>query len=259
MKAAPEVRDADAPFGGVRVRASLPLPPERSRLAMAVSALLHLLLILVLIRVTAAVVQPTHSPIGDAFQLALGGGGGGGKGGATFAAAPPLPAVVTPVVSSRVAPVVPQVVPPPLAVEMPMVFRDSTPVSGTPAAAGTGGGSGGGAGTGTGPGTGSGVGPGRGGGTGGGTGGGRGGIPPVNRTTILPPLDPPKSLRGKSFEVTFSIDAGGKVLDIQVNPPILDRGFARKFAEIMRGYDWRPARDSLGKAIAGSLVYTLSF
>ena len=81
----------------------------------------------------------------------------------------------------------------------------------------------------------------------------------MNRVTILPPLDPPKSLRGKTLEVTFQIDAAGKVLDVLVTPPIADRGFAKKFDEIMRGYDWRPARDSLGKAVAGSFAVTFSF
>lgn len=254
------VRDAGAPPGGVRVRASLPLPPERSRTAIAISSALHLLLVLALIRVTAAVVQPTTSPIGEAFKIAIGGGGGGGTGGTSFATTPPPPAVaalpppppvtIPSVVDHSLTPVV----------ETPMVFRDTTFPPSNAAAPGTGGGSGGGAGTGAGPGTGGGVGPGSGGGTGGGSGAGdRAGTQAVNRQMIIPPLDHPKSLRGKSIEVTFFIDANGKVTDLLVNPPIVDRGFAKKFDETMRGYDWRPARDSLGKPVPGSVVYIISF
>ena len=260
MKATPAISDADAPpTGGVRVGAFLPIREERSRTAIAVSAVLHLALILFAIRLTGKVVQATHSPIGDAFQLALGGGGGGGKGGASFVAVPP-PAVATQVVPPQETPV-PAIVPPPVAVvESPTVFRDSSAVTSPLAAAGSGGGSGGGVGTGTGPGTGSGVGPGSGGGTGGGAGaGGRGGTRPVSRQMIIPPLDPPKSLRGKSIEVTFDVDADGRVSDVRVEPPITDRGFAKKFDEIMRNYRFFPARDSLGKAVAQPYVVTFTY
>lgn len=255
----PEDRDAGAPHRGVRVRASLPRSAERSRTAIVLSALLHLLLIAALIRVTASVVRPTHSPIGDAFQLAIGGGGGGGKGGAVNTA-PPVTHEPEPVVPPPPPVVAPTVIPPPPApvTETPVPTKEPAPVAST-AAAGTGGGSGGGAGTGTGPGTGSGVGPGSGGGSGGGAGNGRGGSPPENKSLILPPIDPPKPLRGKEFEVTFNIDALGKVIDVLVTPPITDRAFARKFDQIMRGYDWRPARDSLGRAVAGSFTMILSF
>ena len=260
MKPTPAIPDADAPAtGGVRVGAFLPIREERSRTAIAVSAILHLALIYFVIRMTKTVVLATHSPIGDAFQMALGGGGGGGKGGAAFVAVPP-PAVATKVELPPEKPV-PVLVPPPVAVvESPTAFRDSTAVASPLSGAGTGGGSGGGAGTGTGPGTGSGVGPGSGGGTGGGTGsGGRGGMDPVARQLILPPLDPPKSLRGKTIEVTFAVEPDGRVSSVSVRPPIAERGFAKKFDEMMRSYRFFPARDSLGKAVAGSKVGTISY
>ena len=82
----PRRPDADAPDGGVRVvHASLPVPERRGRLAAFISFLLHLCLILLAIKLTAVVVIPKSSPIGDAIQIALGGGGGVGR------AAPSLP------------------------------------------------------------------------------------------------------------------------------------------------------------------------
>ena len=44
-----------------------------------------------------------------------------------------------------------------------------------------------------------------------------------------------------------------RVADIDVVPPIPDRGYARKFDEAMRGYRFRPARDADGVAVAGIL------
>ncbi|MEP6591508.1 MAG: hypothetical protein ABJC19_10020, partial [Gemmatimonadota bacterium] len=252
-----EVHDADAPHGGVRVRASLPASSERSRTATLISTLVHLILIAVLVRVTAEVVHPTRSPIGDAFQLAIGGGGGGGKGGAAFAAPPPPP----PVEQALPPPVVvPTIVPPPLTPVAPeTAFRDTTPTASAVAAAGRGGGSGGGTGTGTGPGTGSGVGPGSGSGTGGGNGsGGKGGTEPVGRQMVLPAPDPPKSLRGKEIEVTFSIDAAGNVVALHIRPEISDRAYGKKFEDLMRAYTFVPARDSLGRAVAATTVITVT-
>ena len=250
------VPDAGAPSGGVRVRASLPLPPPDGRTPMVVSVVLHIVLILVLIRVTANLVLPTRSPIADGLRLALGGGGGGGKGGAAVAMVPPPKAVSTEVVRTLVTPE-PAVVVPPAVVESPTVLRDSTSVGTPQAGAGSGGGSGGGVGTGAGRGTGSGVGPGSGGGTGGGS---RTGSPPRNRQVILPPFDgAPKSLRGKSIEVTLEVDAEGRVSGVRVEPPIEDRGFAKKFDQTMRGYRFFPARDSLGNAVARPSVWTFTF
>lgn len=238
----------------------MPQPEARSRVAIVISAVLHLLLIYALLRVTAQVMPPTNSPIGEAFRLALGGGGGGGSGGASFAAPPPPPQATEIPPPPLVTP--PEVVPPPPTpvAETPpaMAFRDTTPTSGVQSAPGTGGGTGGGVGTGTGPGTGSGVGPGSGSGTGGGNGNGRGGSPPEPRQMILPALDAPKSLRGKTVEVNLTIDALGKVSDIKIEPPISDRGYAKKFEEVMRNYGFRPARDSLGRAVAASYIITIT-
>lgn len=77
---------------------------------------------------------------------------------------------------------------------------------------------------------------------------------------IIPPLDGvPRALRGTSVEVTFYVDALGQVTDLSINPPIADRGFARKFEETMRSYRFKPARDAEGRVVAGVYPITLTF
>ncbi len=217
-----------------------------------------------LVRVGIQEAAERGNPLFDLLQTP-GGGGGGGSGGAGFVALvppppPPPPEVIdVPVVTPTIIPeptpepeVPPPITPPPPA---------PAPVGAATGTQGTGGGTGGGEGTGTGPGSGSGVGPVSGGGTGGGTGGGgERGSPPASRTMIWPPVDRiPRTLRGKSVEVTFYIDAQGIVTDLNVAPPIADRGYARKFDEAMRIYRFRPARDADGRIVAGVTTITVSF
>lgn len=252
--------DAGAPEGSVRVRASLPDTGRRSPLGVVLSLALHVGVVLLALRVGAVAVETRGNPFA-AFVERFGGGGGGGTGGDVAfiipPAAPPAPAPEVPV-PEVVPTVVPQVVPTPdPVIELPPVPVPVPTAPGTAGSAGTGGGSGGGAGTGQGPGTGAGTGPGSGGGAGGGLGGGgRAGSPPTSRTFIVPPIDAPRSLRGRTVDVTFHVDATGRVTDIDVVPPIADRGYARKFDEAMRGFRFRPARDGDGSPVAG--VVTMS-
>ncbi len=226
----------------------------------ALSLGLHALILLLVLRVGTAAVEARGNPF-TAFVERVGGGGGGGTGGAIAfimpPAAPPAPPpeVVVPAVTPIV---VPQVVPTPEPViELPPVAIPTPAASGAAGSAGSGGGSGGGQGTGQGPGAGAGAGPGSGGGAGGGAGGGgREGAPPTSRTFIVPPIDAPRSLRGRTVDVTFHVDVSGRVSDVDVVPPISDRGYARKFDEAMRGFRFRPARDGDGNPVAG--VVTMS-
>jgi periplasmic protein TonB len=259
---APQDPDAGAPHRGARVHASLPVPDRRSRAATFLSFLIHALIIYLAIRLTADAVLPPHSPIGDAIQMVLGGGGGGGgQSGQAFkhAAVPPAPPPVTPIPPP---PPMPTVVPPPPPVQQPVPQTAApdvpTSASSVPAA-GTGTGTGGGTGTGTGTGNGSGQGPGSGAGSGGGSGGGTGGYPPTPKQLILPPIDnPPKELRGKPVEVTYTISETGAVLDVKFSPEITNKKFAKKLDEVMRGYTFSPARDPTGKKVASVFVYTLT-
>lgn len=262
MTPEPSTVNADIPHGGVRVRASLPAAADRSGLAAFLSLAVHAGLVLLLIRVGVSMAVE-RGALSSLFDQQPGGGGGGGTGGDAFISIPPPPAppveeIVPPTVVPTVVPRVepqpefkPAVTPPP----------DSVPAGPPGGTTGTGGGSGGGEGTGSGPGSGSGVGPGSGGGTGGGTGGGgKRGTPPESQQLIIPPIDNvPKSLRGKSVEVTFSIDARGTVRDIAVAPPISDRKYSAKFDETMRNYRFRPARDAEGMVVVGVTTLTVTF
>jgi protein TonB len=259
--------NADAPPGAVRVRAFLPLDRRRSPLSAALSFAIHVGIILLLVRFGVREATTRGNPLTSLFDQQPGGGGGGGTGGVAFIAIPPPPPpppeeiIVPPAVVPTVVPPVdpePEIEPVPTP---PPPAPDTVPAGPPGGTQGSGGGSGGGQGTGTGPGTGSGVGPGSGGGSGGGTGGGgQRGSPPQARQLILPPLDGvPKSLRGTSVLVTFRIDAEGRVSDLDVAPPISDRGFARKFDETMRGYRFRPARDANGVAVPGLLPLTVTW
>lgn len=256
--------NADVFAGNVRVRASLPPRPRRSPLGALLSVGLHLLIIILAIVGGGAAVDERGNPFVDLAQR-FGGGGGGGTGGTVAYIMPPALPPPPPAAEVPVPEVVPVVVPPVVPPEEPVTPPVAPPVAArvdsisssslAGGSAGSGGGSGGGDGTGQGVGTGSGTGAGSGGGSGGGTGGGgRRGTPPETRQFIVPPLDYPKSLRGRTVEVTFRIDPSGKVSDIDVVPPLPDRGYARKFDEAMRGYRFLPARDPDGTAVVGIMT-----
>jgi len=76
---------------------------------------------------------------------------------------------------------------------------------------------------------------------------------------VVPPADPPKSLRGQQVAVTFFVAADGRVERVTVAPEIADRGFAQKFDETMRNYRFRPARSPEGAPVPGSVTFTVSF
>lgn len=258
MTAIQRDRDAGVLSEGVRVRASMPLSPQRSRTAIAASVIVHTVLIAMAVWVTTEVAAPRGGAISDALRRATGGGGGGGTGGSAFAITPPRvvatrPAEAPPVEKPPTVVAPAALVPDPVPAFVP---RDSA--SGA-AAAGTGGGSGGGQGTGVGPGAGSGTGPGSGGGSGGGTAVGREGSPPEARQFIVPPLEFPKSLRGQTVAITFDVAADGRVTDIAVAPPISDRRFGKKFDEVMRSYRFKPARNADGQPIPASIIVEVTF
>ncbi|MGH7591360.1 MAG: hypothetical protein ACREL2_07950, partial [Gemmatimonadales bacterium] len=109
---------------------------------------------------------------------------------------------------------------------------------------GKGGGSGGGEGSVSGNGSGTDTGPGKGGH------GGRG-TPPDPRQLILPPNGKvPKPLKGKALTVTFWVTKSGDVARVAESPRIEDTEFRRAFEDAMLAYRFRPARDSLGRAVA---------
>ena len=119
-----------------------------------------------------------------------------------------------------------------------------------------------GSGRGAGPGTGGGVGSGRGPGVGVGTGpgvgsGGGAGFPPAPRFIIVP-ADRPASVRGKRFDVHFWVDDRGRVTRVEVDPPIDDAGYRRKFLDQMRQFLFDPARTTDGRPVSGQVVIPIT-
>jgi len=248
---------------------SVELPrPRRSPWGGVLALVLHGLLIGFIIIANWREVL-SWSPVTRIGDPEAGRGGGGGGGGARAVALPAFqrPQAQPAVTPAPVPPPPPEVVPeptpvppppPPAEVAPPTPAPTDTATSPSPGQGGTG--TGGGKGTGTGTGTGSGAGPGTGPGSGPGSGGEGGrGFPPEPRQVILPPLDYPRSLRGATVAVTFWVRVDGRVERVEMQPEIEDRGFAKKFAEVMRSYRFRPARSPEGQVIAGTTTVRVSF
>lgn len=244
-------------------RLVLELPPRRAAGALTVTLLVHLLLIGFL--VSGLPRRWEHRPTAGLVPLSQQGGGGGGREhGVAYISLPAVPKPVPPPVPERRHPVVtpatppvvvPRVVPPPAPVESTSVAPPQVATGADSSAGGspgTGGGVGGGAGTGAGGGAGDRVGPGTGGE------GGRG-TAPEPRQLVLPPADYPKDMRGRQVDVTFYVTADGRVDRIAVAPEIRDGGFARKFAEAMQNYRFRPARSPTGAPVPGTTTVTVVF
>ncbi|UCD24869.1 MAG: hypothetical protein JSW51_02835 [Gemmatimonadota bacterium] len=199
-----------------------------------------------------------------AYELFLAGGGsgprgGGGGGGGEFVRYVDIPAFT--VASATPAEVVeePRVeiaIPEPVLRDIPkeaprITFAQPTEHLTAPEV-GRGAGSGGGPGSGTG--TGGGVGTGQGTGTGSGEGPGSGGdggsgFAPQSRQMLLPP-DAPESIKGTEFRVRFWINERGRVTKVEVDPPIKDADYRKKFMEKMRQFTFHPARKADGTPVA---------
>lgn len=237
--------------------------PRRSPAGVAVSVVLHILLVLLVIAPWAWLNPQVRAGMIAALTGGGGGGRGGDAGGVAYISVPvpkaPPPSTPTPVPTAVAPPTPPQQQAP--VVSTPVAPPDSesarapekgAPGQGTATDAGKTAGSGGG------------EGPGSGGGSGGATGSGNGGqggrgVPPDNRTLALPPnLAVPKALRGKVVVVTFWVSNDGEVLRVTEDPPIGDAKYRREFEEAMRAYRFRPARDSLGRAVAATTTATIT-
>ncbi len=192
-------------------------------------------------------------------------GGGGGGGNIQVVAMPAYRALAAPRSEPSLTAPSPVPVTPPKEVSPPVepeaVVSAPPADSASPASPGQGGtGSGGGSGSGTGTGHGSGTGPGAGPGTGGGAAAGLGrAVPPEPRQLILPPLDYPGAMRGRTVAVTFWVNVDGRVERVELDQPIDDRGFQKKFVEVMRNYRFRPARGPDGLVVPGVTTVTVTF
>lgn len=223
------------------------------------SAVLHLSLLAVIIWAGRTTFENADNAPGEGRGR---GGGGGGGGNRTFAVwtvpaaaqTPPAP-VPPPVVAPAVTPTA---IPEPQPETQPTTPAPAAPTQGQGEGPGAGPGTGPGAGTGTGGGTGSGTGP----GTGPDSGEGGGGriFPPSLQGMIIPPPGAPRNVRGTEVTVTFRISERGEVLDVEVDPPIRDRGYRNEFLDRMRRYTFTPAYTRDGRPIASEyqVKFTIS-
>ncbi|MGH7703325.1 MAG: hypothetical protein ACREMO_09545 [Gemmatimonadales bacterium] len=241
---------------------NLALPPaRRGKGGLAGSLLFHLLLFVLLVPL---VDHDLGRPLPVANRSPGGEGSGGGDGGriAGYISLPVIrppagvatPAAAPPVISPDVVRTSPSLPAPGLPAETTTVA--SIPTGSEPGAGGVAEG-GAGAGPGEGGRTGGGFGPGAGSGVGAGGQGARGQAPEA-RQIILPPEDRPKALRGQSVRVTFLVGADGTVLRVDIDPEIQDRGYAKRFIEVMQKYQFRPARAPDGTPITGTTTITVT-
>lgn len=254
--------DPPTPYGPAgrryRVPIGIPTRDEGRRAGAIVSVLVHVIVIALLIipfMMPSSVIERMQQGAGGDGPAGGGGGGSRGTGGTRetlrFVRLAPEP-VATP---TTVPPVprlaVPKVQPPaPMPVEAPVPVpppQSAVPAPQTTVASvvpGTNGGSGtdgtAGAGPGSGGGVGSGVGTGKGSANGPGTGGGRqANYPPQPIEFFLPPLPPPKSVRGFHFIAEFDVDSTGRVLDFHFTET-RDGDYNRRIAEVLRAMRFRP-------------------
>lgn len=238
------------------------LPPaERRAFGRGVlgSALAHVAVLALLLWQAVPNLDGFHDVMGGPGPM--GGGGGGGSRVHHVVFLTPSSGEVAPAHVTPVAPV-PLPIPKPNLQEIP----EPDPAQARPllvarvAAEGEGPGSGGGPGAGTG--TGGGVGAGEGQGVGPGTGPGRGGgggtaFPPEPRHVLLTPPDAPKAIKGRELRVHFWVDVRGRVQRVEVEPPIDDAGYRRKFLERMYQYVFTPARAPDGIPVAAHTAITV--
>jgi len=236
----------------------LPRPPRRAD-GLLVSLVLHALVIALVIWGPLKHIVRIPPPGTPGLLSGGGGGGGGGPREVRYISVPASPP------PSATPPAVPPVVPP-IAAELPspppkaVARADSTPASAAPAAGiapgvgpGIGGGVGGGTGGGVGPGTGAGIGP----GTGGGGEGGPASRAPVWTYGTFWFGNTPKELRGAELRVTWYVLETGRVARVEVDPPIKDREFAKRFLERAESFRFKPARSPGGTPVPG--VVTMTF
>ena len=255
--------------------AQLPRSDRRYGAGVVVAFVFHAFLIaLLLVNWTARY----ELAMGEGPGPAGGGGGGGGGRSVQYVQLPPRSAYATPRVHQAPAvaapkveiqlpqpkveptpePVIPQSTLEPVTRAIPEIDPNSTsttlalgPGSGTGLGPGAGSGRGGGVGSGSGTGVGSGVGP--------GTGGEGGAVyAPEPRAIIYPFEEPPPSVRGKQFQIRFSVDLRGKVTKVEITPEIDDKRFRAKLIERVSSWTFYPARTAEGRPVNGQLVITYS-
>jgi len=222
------------------------MPRRREGPAAALSFLAHAAIVMLVLWRGAALFEGG----GGGGTGPRGGGGGGGRPAVSWfalpttaspqaEAVPQAPTVTVPTVAAPITePVKIDLPPPTLAIAPPAAVGTGDGTTGGP---GQGPGSGGGTGTGTGTGTGADAGP--------GSGGSASDIfAATPRWAIMAPPGAPREARGR-HEVRFWVTADGRVVRVEVAPPIRDSGYRREFTERMMGYLFNPATTRDGRHV----------
>jgi outer membrane biosynthesis protein TonB len=83
-------------------------------------------------------------------------------------------------------------------------------------------------------------------------------VPPRPRGLILPPRDPPESIRGKEVEVWVYVSAAGRVVpdSTRIRPPTGDRRFDRRLRDHASGWVFEAARKD-GRSVGEWFRYTI--
>lgn len=83
-------------------------------------------------------------------------------------------------------------------------------------------------------------------------------VPPRPRGLILPPTDPPASIRGREVEVWVYVSAAGRVVpdSTQIRPPTGDRRFDRRLRDHASGWVFEAARKD-GRSVGEWFRYTI--
>jgi hypothetical protein len=225
---------------------ALPLPQRREGPAAALSFLVHVVIAILVLWRGAVLFEGG----GGGGTGPRGGGGGGGRPAVSWFTLPATSAAQPDAVPQAPAVTVPTVAAPltePVKIDLPLptvAIAPPAPVGtgdGSAGGPGQGPGSGGGTGTGTGPGTGADAGP--------GSGGNASDIfAATPRWAIMAPPDAPRDARGR-HEVRFWVTADGRVVRVEVTPPIKDSGYRREFTERMMGYLFNPATTRDGRHV----------
>lgn len=261
--------------------------PKRRLGATAFSVGVHVLLLAAFVwasrrDVNRLFFDPTPGDLVFPGELGGGGGGGGGSGGdelVSYVDLPPPPAPAptpapepVPVEDELIPPVEEPPVPPPPTPTPPPETPAPTPRPAPPApqpvpapnpGAGAGGGQGAGQGSGEGPGTGPGAGGGSGGGSGGGvgtgtgtgtgpgSGSGSGTVRPPRERFILIPPQRPRGVASQDVTLRLTVDERGRVRDVKLLTSTGNGGYDRSLRRQAMEWEFEPARDPSGRAVAG--------
>jgi hypothetical protein len=75
---------------------------------------------------------------------------------------------------------------------------------------------------------------------------------------IVPPENPPPSVRGRPYRVQFWVSADGRVDRVAVAPEIPDEKYRRDFHQRMLNYRFYPAKTRDGQSVAGVIAISIT-